>query len=264
MKEKVYSSSLLPAESAKFTHSIRENQNNRGFAKVVAGGRIVRLRNEVPFYERLVTGQPALSDSKGLKSKAILESVTSNLEAGINMVDRQETILAKIGGRLSDIALSLNKSRDPNLSHQDKNEAQQKFIKSRDYVRNAALTTYDNTALFSNGPAKPVTVAVPSGSKWEGISVDRINLSQPSLITIDKGKVYGDGPGYTLDPGTIKRAFHEWRELCVSNSMQYSLLADRLHGIRLKLDDLLNGMDWHAPRESISNMGPLSRPHLQN
>ena len=81
-------------------------------------------------------------------------------------------------------------------------------------IRKTALETYDNTALFSNGPAKPVTIAVPSGSQWEGLSVDRANLAQPGLIIMDKGKVYGDGEGYTIDPGSVKRAFDEWRQMC--------------------------------------------------
>ena len=80
MKDKVHSSSLLPAESAKFAQSVRENQNNRGFAKVVAGGRIVRLRNEVPFMKGWLRDSLLYLIQRGLSQKAILESVTSNLK----------------------------------------------------------------------------------------------------------------------------------------------------------------------------------------
>ena len=168
------------------------------------------------------------------------------------MVDKQETCLAKIGGRLSDMALSLNKARDPNLSHDSKKDAQKNFESARDSIRKTALETYDNTALFSNGPAKPVTIAVPSGSQWEGLSVDRANLAQSGLIIMDKGKVYGDGEGYTIDPGSVKRAFDEWRKMCVSNRMQSSLLTHRLHGVKQKLRiffRVITGM--HLPNPPI-------------
>lgn len=263
MKDHIHSHSSSATASQNLSRTITDNQVSRGFAKVVAGGRIVRLRKEAPFFERLVTGESAPTEP-AVKSRAILESVSSNLEAGIKMVDKQETCLAKIGGRLSDMALSLNKARDPNLSPESKVEAQSKFEDARDAIRKTALETYDNTALFSNGPAKPVTIAVPSGSQWEGLSVDRANLAQPGLIIMDKGKVYGDGEGYTIDPGSVKRAFDEWRQMCVSNRMQSSLLTHRLHGVKQKLRDLLQGDHWDAPTEPTSSPGPLRRPHLQN
>ena len=263
MKDHIHSHSGSATASQKLSRTIPSNQVSRGFAKVVAGGRIVRLRKEAPFFERLVTGESAPTETV-VKSRAILESVSSNLEAGIKMVDKQETCLAKIGGRLSDMALSLNKARDPNLSHDSKKDAQKNFESARDSIRKTALETYDNTALFSNGPAKPVTIAVPSGSQWEGLSVDRANLAQPGLIIMDKGKVYGDGEGYTIDPGSVKRAFDEWRKMCVSNRMQSSLLTHRLHGVKQKLRDLLQGDHWDAPTEPTNSNGPLRRPHLQN
>ena len=82
-----------------------------------------------------------------------------------------------------------------------------RFESARDVIRKAAIETFDNSALFSFGQAKPVTIAVPSNGQWEGLSVDRANLGQPGLITIDKGKVHGPSEDYMLDPGTIKRAF---------------------------------------------------------
>lgn len=263
MKDHIHTHSGSATASQKLSRAIQSNQVSRGFAKVVAGGRIVRLRKEAPFFERLVTGESAPTEAT-VKTKAILESVSSNLEAGIRMVDKQETCLAKIGGRLSDMALSLNKARDPNLSPESKVEAQSKFEDARDAIRKTALETYDNTALFSNGPAKPVTIAVPAGANWEGLSIDRTNLAQPGMIILDKGKVYGDGEGYTIDPGSVKRAFEEWRQMCVNNRMQSSLLTHRLHGVRQKLRDLLKGDHWTIPTEPTSSSGPLRRPHLQN
>ena len=106
MNEKENHSKFMSKVAPKLTASIGNNRSNQGFAKVVAGGRIIRLRKDAPFYERLVTGeQTVTSTSDAIQSKAVLDSVTANLEAGINMVDKQETCLAKIGGRLSDIAL---------------------------------------------------------------------------------------------------------------------------------------------------------------
>ena len=264
MKDNNQTYQSASVKNKKISQSIRSENDIRGFAKVVAGGRIIRLRKDVPFYERLVTGFPSATNEFEKRSRAILDSVSSNLEAGLNMVDRQETFLAKIGGRLSEMALSLNKARDPNESHANKVEAQGRYVQARDYIRKSALATYDSTALFSNGPAKPITIAVPAGNHWEGLSVDRINLAKPGLITLDNGKVYGEGSGYMLDPGSIKQAFDDWRVLCTSNRMQSSLLLDRLHGVRRKLRDILEGKHWEAPVEPTNINGPLRRPHLQN
>ena len=117
---------------------------------------------------------------------------------------------------------------------------------------------------FPTAPAKPVTIAVPARKKWEGLSVDRANLAQPGLITVDKGKVFGEGDGYTLEPGSIRRAFEEWRSLCISNRMQHSLLSNRLHSIKQKVRDLISGDSWETPSEPANQNGPLSRPHLNN
>ncbi len=47
------------------------------------------------------------------KETAILESVASNIEAGIHIIDEQEVGLAKIGGKLADISLALNRCKSP-------------------------------------------------------------------------------------------------------------------------------------------------------
>jgi hypothetical protein len=240
----------------------------KGFAKVVAGGRIVRLRNDKPFLERMVTGgqstEPKLLTSS-THAQAVLESISSNLEAGIEMVDHQEVCLAKMGGRLSEIALSLNQVRAPQSDDDTRRESQVRFEASRDEIRILSQSTHDNASLFSKGPAKPITVAVPTHGEWEGISIDRANIEQPGLTTIDQGKVYGEGPGYTLDVGSIKRAFNEWRTLCINNRMQWGLLMDRLHGANRSLQDVLAGKHWDIPDIPRNPaLGPLRRPHRNN
>ena len=240
----------------------------KGFAKVVAGGRIVRLRNDRPFLERMVTGgqstEPKLLTSS-THAQAVLESISSNLEAGIEMVDHQEVCLAKMGGRLSEIALSLNQVRAPQSNESARRESQVRFEVSRDAIRALSQSTYDNAALFSKGPAKPITIAVPTHGEWEGISIDRANIEQPGLTTIDQGKVFGEGTGYTLDVGSIKRAFNEWRTLCINNRMQWGLLMDRLHGANHSLENVISGKHWDVPDIPRNPaLGPLRRPHRNN
>ena len=133
----------------------------KGFAKVVAGGRIVRLQHGKPFLERMVTGGASVQSeptTSGTHEQAVLESVASNLEAGIEMVGHQEVCLAKIGGRLSEIALSLNHARSPECDEKERMSLQIRFETSRDEIRKLAQSTFDNPALFSKGPAKPITV----------------------------------------------------------------------------------------------------------
>ena len=58
-----------------------------------------------------------------------------------------------------------------------------------------------------------------------------------------------DQTGLGVRVEDIKRAFDEWREMCVSNRMQSSLLSHRLHGVKQKLRDLLKGDKWDAESE---------------
>jgi hypothetical protein len=240
----------------------------KGFPKVVAGGRIVRLQKEKPFLERMVTGglrSESENSNSGAHEQAVLASVASNLEAGIEMVGQQEVCLAKIGGRLSEIALSLNQVRSPHSDDGDGMDLQVRFESSRDEIRKLAQSTFDNTALFSKGDAKPITIAVPTHGEWEGISVDRANIEQPGLVTVDHGKLCGPGHGYTLDPGSVKRAFDEWRSLCINNRMQWGLLMDRLHGANQSLHNVMNGEQWTIPKiPENGTLGPLRRPHRNN
>ena len=79
-------------------------------------------------------------------------------------------------------------------------------------------------------------------------------------MTVDQGKVYGPGPGYTLDTGSVKRAFAEWRNLCINNRMQWGLLMDRLHGANRSLRNVLDGKSWSIPETPDGQaLGPLSQ-----
>ena len=245
------------------TNSIEE-----GFAKIIAGGRIVRPDPNKPELVRMVTGDSKMVNDTALKSahaKAVLESVTTNLEAGIGLVDRQETALAKIGGKLSEIALILNQVKNPKSTEDLRIQYQSDFIESRDGIRKLALETFDQTALFSNGPAKPITIAVPTLDSWEGVSIDRANLKQPGLQTVDIGKVFGSGAGFFLDAGSIKKAFQEWRRLCLNNRLQWGLLVDRLHGVNRSFEKFRKDRNWRVPSfPSKSQLGPLKRPNRNN
>ncbi len=258
-------SSLVGKSSSQIPSHLKKPQ---GFAKIIAGGRIVRPDPSKPEIERMVTGNPTGQNEEsvpGSHAKAVLESVSANLEAGIELVDRQETALAKIGGKLSEIALVLNQTKAPNANHEKRVNYQTKFIHSRDGIRELAKETFDQVALFSNGPAKPVTIAVPSVSTWEGINIDRANLKQPGLETVDNGKVYGESPGFFLDAGSISKAFKEWRGLCIQNRLQWGLLIERLHGINRSLEKFRKDRSWKIPSFSTKQkMGPLRRANRNN
>ena len=251
---------------------IRPSENlQQGFAKVVAGGRVTGIDSDKPYLERMVTGSTPtlgpLSDNSLTKSKeqVILESVSSNLEAGILITDHQETALAKIGGKLSDIALCLNRVKNPQADENEKLGAQASCLLAKKAIRDLSQTTYDQAALFSNGPSKPITIAVPTSGEWEGLSVDKCDLSKPGFMVVNGGKVYGSGPGVFLDHGSISRAFLEWRTLCVQNRMQWSLLIERLQGIARTLKRISQGGSWRVPDfPQDPKLGPLRRPHRNN
>ena len=253
-------------------HTLRPKNSTNSieevFAKIIAGGRIVRPDPNKPELVRMVTGDSKMVNDTALKSahaKAVLESVTTNLEAGIGLVDRQETALAKIGGKLSEIALILNQVKNPKSTEELRIQYQSDFIESRDGIRKLALETFDQTALFSNGPAKPITIAVPTLDSWEGVSIDRANLKQPGLQTVDIGKVFGSGAGFFLDAGSIKKAFQEWRRLCLNNRLQWGLLVDRLHGVNRSFEKFRKDRNWRVPSfPSKSQLGPLKRPNRNN
>ena len=255
--------SLAPPHS----YSREETNSDKlgGFPKVVAGGRIVRPDHKTPYLERMVTGKRTPPPDTTSEQQAILDSVSSNLEAGIKLVDVQETALAKIGGKLADISLALTQCKTPGATLTLKIQAQDKLSRAKSIIGKISETSHDNTALFSNGPAKCITVAVPAKVHWEGISIDRANISQPGLIVVQNGKVHGDSEGYFLDSGSIKRAFNEWRSLCINNRMQWGLLMDRLHGVHRKLAQIKNGLAWEIPNfPSDPKSGPLRRPNRNN
>ena len=264
---------FLPEEISQPT-TMGMSTKSHEWTKVIAGGRIVRLDSDKPYLERMVTGNSNVSqditkttDALEAKSKeeAIMESVASNLEAGIQMVDHQETALAKIGGKLSEIALCLNRVRNPKATMEMKEAAQESLEEAQQKISDLSQKTFDHVALFSNGPSKPLTIAVPTLNEWEGLSVERSNLAQPGLQTLKAGKVFGNKPGIFLDHGSIKRAFAEWRQLCIQNRLQWGLLIDRLQGVCRTLVKIKEGKTWNLPRfPKDPKLGPLRRPHRNN
>jgi len=238
-----------------------------GFAKVLAGGRVVGLNKEKPFADRMLADGVAFQiQNSGLDDSAveqiILESVATNLEAGVKLLDKQEFALAKMGGRLSEMALSLNRSRADLKNSLD---AQMQFEDSRHHLQSIAKETFDHTALFSMGAAKPITLAVPAGNAWEGLSIDRCNLSTPGFDAIKSGKVSPTAKGLLLDPETFTLAFKEWRHLCAGNRLQWHLVYSRWQGIVSTLKHFWGGRRWSPPPlPDESKQGFLKRPHLNN
>ena len=236
-----------------------------GFAKVVAGGRVILPDDELPFLERMVIVAQYAQLAPISKETAILESVASNIEAGIHIIDEQEVGLAKIGGKLADISLALNRCKSPKATPENHQSAQVDVEKAKSGIKQIAQSTHSNTALFSQGPSKPITVAIPNRGEWEGISIDRPNLETPGLKTVLSGKVHGSGEGYFLDSGSIKRAFDEWRNHCINNRLLWGSLMDRLHGVNRKLNEVKQGASWKAPDSPKDpKLGPLRRPNRNN
>lgn len=242
----------------------------KGFPRVVVDGSFIRVDHKKPFYARMVSRAPDIEESalqqNDIKHKnAVLESVTCNLEAGVEMLNSQENSLAKIGGRLACIALSLNKVISSNSSESKREEAQVTFEESRDQIREITQSAHDHVALFSNGPSAPIAIAVPVLSTWEGLSISRCDISTAGLQSLDKGKVFGKGDGFFLDYDSVKRAFSEWRKLCTTNRLQWSLLRDHIRWIKNSINLLHSGGKWNIPPvRGNAQTGPLNRPHKNN
>ena len=264
----VHSGFALPFVLAQ-ANQVPRNSHRKlaGFAKVLAGGRVVGLNRDKPFADRMLADGVAdffksPSSKETSIQQIILESVATNLEAGVKLLDRQEFALAKMSGRLSEMALYLNQARSGVEQHQS---AQEKFEETRSYLRSLAKETFDHTAIFSNGPAKPITVVVPANSRWEGLSIDRSNLKSPGLQAIDAGKVSPSAAGLLLDPETFRKAFDEWRLLCAGNRLQWHLVYQRWQGVVTTLKYFLGGRRWTPPPfPDDSDSGPIRRPHLDN
>ena len=243
---------------------------SKGFPRVVVDGSFIRVDNKKPFYARMVSRSPSIKESllqqdDAKHKNAILESVNCNLEAGVEMLNSQENSLAKIGGRLATIALSLNKVISANASEANRVDAQVSFEESRNKIREITQSTYNHVALFSHGPSAPIAIAVPVLSAWEGLSISRCDISTPGLQSLDKGKVFGKGDGFFLDYDSVKRAFNEWRKLCTTNRLQWSLLRDHIRWIKNSMNRLHTGGKWNIPPiRGNAQTGPLNRPHKNN
>ncbi len=253
-----------------FPSAILPLPKHKGFPRVVVDGSFIRVDNKKPFYARMVSRAPDIDESPSQQDdakhkNAVLESVSCNLEAGVEMLNSQENSLAKIGGRLASIALSLNKVISANASETSRADAQVSFEESRKKIREITQSTHNHVALFSHGPSAPIAIAVPVFSSWEGLSISRCDISTPGLQSLDKGKVFGKGDGFFLDYDSVKRAFGEWRKLCTTNRLQWSLLRDHIRWIKNSMNRLHSGGKWNIPPvRGNSQTGPLSRPHKNN
>jgi len=236
-----------------------------GFARVVAGGEVVRPDNQLPFLQRMVTGYEETPSANPTRETAILQSVATNIEAGVKIVDQQEVCLAKIGGKLADVSLSLNKCQSPkaNISTRERAQADLEIAKAR--IKEISKSVYANTPLFAEGSSKPITIAVPNMGEWEGIDITRPDLGLPGFKTVLNGKVHGDSNAFFLDSASIRRAFDEWRNHCIENRLLWGNLRDRLHGVFRKLSEIREGGSWHLPLfPTDPNNGPLRRPNRNN
>lgn len=252
----------LPFALSGFKESSSRVKGRNGFLKVVAGGRVVRLCEHKPLVDRMLgDGVSKVLNSANTPSetakKVILQSVVTNLEAGVQLLDKQELVLAKIGGRLSEMALALNRSR---ANPDNSSDAQIKFEISRAQYRTFVKETFDHTALFSFGYSKPVIVAIPKLEYWELLSIDRCNINKPGLRSIDAGKVSPSADGLLLDPQTFSRAFSEWRLLCAVNRLQWNLINSHRHRYSEKLFSLANGDDIALP-PLLQDLPALLRCH---
>jgi hypothetical protein len=273
MNDSYHSSMSISGKAVPFLLAQSSTQSRQpknklvGFAKVLAGGRVVGLNKEKPFADRMLADgvdfqiqDAGLDDPK--VEQIILESVATNLEAGVKMLDKQEVALARMGGRLSEMALSLNRAR-ADLSQS--NDAQSQFEESRYHFRMITKETFDHTALFSMGASKPITIAVPVGKVWEGLSIDRCNLKTPGFDSLQVGKVSPSAKGLLLDPETFALVFQEWRHLCAGNRLQWHLVYNRWQKIVSTLKYFLGGRRWTPPLlPDESQQGGLRRPHLDN
>ena len=243
------------------------HQKLAGFAKVLAGGRVVGINNQKTFADRMISDgvskyRPKVGHGEIPIEQVILESVATNLEAGLKLLDKQELALARMGGRLSEMALCLNRSRQ-DISLQE--SAQVDFSKARANFRSLAKETFDHTALFSSGPSEPIRVAVPARRHWEEYSIDRCDLKKPGFIAIDSGKVSAHTEGVFLDPKTFNRVFLEWRFLCTNNRMQWFLIRDQWKSVLRTLKHFLGGRRWIAPPFPDDPDGaPPRNPHILN
>ena len=260
--KKPHTNSFLFSQATK--PAVASRKTLAGFAKVLVNGRVVGVDHSKSFQARMIgdgVGRqtPTTPDDTGV---ALLEAVSANLEAGMRLLDKQELSLAKMGGKLSEIALALNQAREY-VERQE--SAQVRFVAARDALRQLSRSTFDHTALFANGPSKPIVVAVPTLGTWEGLTIDRCDIATPGLSAVEQGKVVPTALGLLLDPPSVEMSFAEWRKLCIQNRLQWNLLSERLFQITHSLLDRARANRWQVPVfPEQSPDGPLRRPHRNN
>ena len=140
--------------------------------------------------------------------------------------------------------------------------AQSKFEESRTTFRSIAKTTFDHTALFSVGPAKPVTVIVPAKNHWEGLSIDRCNLKKPGLSAIEVGKVSPSANGSYLTSHLVPLL--RSGECFVRKSLTMALALPKVEDCP-HITGFLGGRRWTPPPSPVTmHLGLLSNPNLLN
>ena len=204
-----FSGKAVPFLLAQSSTQSRQPKNNlAGFAKVLAGGRVVGLNKEnllpIGCLQMELTFRFKAQDSMTPKLSKSYWNQSQPTSRQVKMLDKQEVALARMGGRLSEMALSLNRARE-DLSQS--NDAQCQFEESRHHFRMITKETFDHTALFSMGASKLITIAVPAGKVWEGLSIDRCNLKTPGFDSLQAGKVSPTAKGLLLDPETFTLVF---------------------------------------------------------
>ena len=90
-------------------------------------------------------------------------------------------------------------------------------------------------------------MAVPTLGTWEGLTIDRCDLSSPGFSAIEVGKVAPYAAGLLLDPDAISLSFDEWRKLRIQNRLQWSLLSGRLYQVTHTLMDRAIIGTWCVP-----------------
>ena len=154
------------------------------------------------------------------------------------MVGHQEVCLAKIGGRL-EIALSLNHARSPECDEKERMSLQIRFETPRTKSENWPNQLLTTRPCFPRDRQANYHCRTDSRSGKASRLTGQYRATRST--TVDQGKLCGPAPVTTLIPGSVKRAFDEWRLLCINNRMQWGLLMDRLHGANQSLSNVMNG-----------------------
>ena len=162
------------------------------------------------------------------------------------------------------MALLYNKARHDSKYAQN---LQEEFEDSRHKLRTIAKETFDHTALFSNGPSKPIVVVTPSETLLLGRDSTLIDATSAPQVLWQLTRVrwcpWQMAFYWTWE--CFNRAFEEWRHLCAINLLQKSLIQTKWECFSRKLKLLDEGQPWSAPPfpDSVSS-SKTTQPHWYN